>query len=141
MEFTNHFAKNHAIVFLQIGTNGSCISEKWNLSSFEFIFVLTHHSSSKNELRTVYLSFHVIWLLIVLNCEKTMAWFLAKWFANSIFEFLVLHCIIHPIFRFISPLEVQKPETGQKSGLQTNRKILWMNWYVNTNSPELEFFR
>ena len=77
------------------------------LSSF-LCWLIIHHQ--KNELRTVYLSFHVIWLLIVLNCEKAMAWFLAKWFANSIFEFLVLHCIIHPIFRFISPLEVQKLE-------------------------------
>ena len=46
-EFSNHFAKNHTIVFLQISANRSCISEKWKLSSFELIFVLTHHSSSK----------------------------------------------------------------------------------------------
>ena len=110
MEFANHFAKIHTIVFLQISTIGSLISEKWKLSSFELIFVLNHHSSSKNELRIVCLSFLAMWVLFVLNCEKAMAWFLAKCFANSIFEFLVLHCIIHPIFRFISPLEVQKLE-------------------------------
>ena len=33
--------------FLQISANRSCISEKWKLSSFELIFVLTHHSSFK----------------------------------------------------------------------------------------------
>ena len=46
-EFANHFVKNHTIVFLQISTIGSLISEKWKLSSFEFVIVLTHHSSSK----------------------------------------------------------------------------------------------
>ena len=121
MEFANHFAKIHTIVFLQISTIGSLISEKWKLSSFELIFVLTHHSSSKNELRIVCLSFLAMWVLFVLNCEKAMAWILKKWFANSIFEFLVLHCIIHPIFRFVSPLEVQKPETGQKTGSQSGK--------------------
>ena len=37
--------------------------------------------------------------------------------------------------------EVQKPETVQKTGSQTNRKFLWMNQYENTNLPALEFFR
>ena len=41
----------------------------------------------------------------------------------------------------IQPSEVQKPETGQKTGPRTNRKFLWMNWYVNTNLHALEFFR
>ena len=41
----------------------------------------------------------------------------------------------------IGPSEVQKPETGQKTGPRTNRKFLWMNLYENTNLPALEFFR
>ena len=36
---------------------------------------------------------------------------------------------------------MQKPETGQETGSRTNLKILWMNVYVNTNSPALYFFR
>ena len=141
MEFANHFAKIYALVFLQISTNWSRISENWKLSIFEFIFVLTHHW--KNELKTVYLSFlviWVIWLLFVLNCKEALTWILEKWFANSIFEFLVLHCTIYPIFRFVSPLEVQKPETGQITGPRTNWKFSWMNWCVNKNSLALEFF-
>ena len=47
MEFANHFAKIHAIVFMQISKNGNHISEKWKLRNFEFIFVLNHHSSSR----------------------------------------------------------------------------------------------
>ena len=39
------------------------------------------------------------------------------------------------------PPEVQKPETGQKTGPQTKWKFLWSNWYVNTNLPALEFFQ
>ena len=46
-----------------------------------------------------------------------MAWILEKWFANSIFEFLVLHCIIHPIFRFVSLLEVQNIDYMALDGL------------------------
>merc|ERR1712218_586580 len=41
----------------------------------------------------------------------------------------------------IGPSEVQKPETGQKTGPRTNRKFLWMNQYGNINLPALEFFR
>ena len=41
----------------------------------------------------------------------------------------------------IRPPEVQKPETGQKTGPRTNGKFLWMNWYVYTNWPALEFFQ
>merc|ERR1712001_751467 len=41
----------------------------------------------------------------------------------------------------IRPSEVQKPETGQKTGPRTNRKFLRMNWYANTNSPALKFFK
>ena len=33
----------------------------------------------------------------------------------------------------MQPSEVQKPETGQKTGPWTNRKFLWINQYVNTN--------
>ena len=33
----------------------------------------------------------------------------------------------------IGPLEVQKPETGQKTGPRTNRKFLWMNLYEIEN--------
>ena len=41
----------------------------------------------------------------------------------------------------IWPSEVQKPETGQETGSRTNLKILWMNVYVNTNSPASKIFR
>ena len=41
----------------------------------------------------------------------------------------------------IRPSEVQKLETGHKTGSRTNRKFLWMNLYENTNLPALEFFR
>ena len=40
----------------------------------------------------------------------------------------------------IQPSEVQKPETGQKTGPRINRKFLWLKQYVNTNSYALEFF-
>ena len=38
------------------------------------------------------------------------------------------------------PSEVQKPETGQKTGTRTNQKFLCINRYVNTNLHALEFF-
>ena len=41
----------------------------------------------------------------------------------------------------IRPSEVQKPETGQKTGPRTNQKFLQMNWYVNTNLTALKFFQ
>ena len=36
---------------------------------------------------------------------------------------------------------MQKPETGQETGSRENRKILWINVYVNTNTPASKFFR
>ena len=41
----------------------------------------------------------------------------------------------------IQPLEVQKPETEQKTGPRTSQKFLWMNQNANTNLPALKFFQ
>ena len=40
-----------------------------------------------------------------------------------------------------SKLEVQKPETGQKTRPRTNQKFSWINRHVNTNLHALEFFQ
>ena len=51
------------------------------------------------------------------------------------------NCLALFFFNMSCPSKAQNPETGQKTGPWINRKFLWMNKYVNTNLPTLEFFR
>ena len=102
MEFANHFFKIHAIAFSQFSTNRTHIARNERQTILSSFFDDEWWVSTKMSSKLLSFHFSEIRLPIVLICKKTMVWILAKWFANSIFELLMLNCITCPIFRLIA---------------------------------------
>ena len=96
-------------------------------------------SQHKNELKTVKLTFSEILHPFKLICKKSMALILAKWFANSIFELLMLNIIMCPIFRLISQLQVLKNILRDHSLKRIFRLVLLLGLDVNVGFFELNF--
>ena len=123
MEFANHFAKIHAIIFLQISINGSRISEKWKLSSFEFVIVLTHHSSSKKWTQNCLAFIYCNFTPICAELQNCYGMDFGKMVCK--FHFQIPHAVLH----YTANFQVYITTRSTKTGNRTENRIPDQNFF------------